>query len=90
MSLDVRFVVEHLSSCPDVTGLHAGPLGTIVTPTDAGPVIGIRINNSMIVLGIVVGPGAVDEDVAAGVRARVSDVAPGLPVSLSFRKIPAA
>ena len=90
MSLDARHVVDHLSTCPDVTGLHSGPLGTIVTPTDAGPVVGIRINNSMIVLGIVVGPGAVDEDVAAGVRARVGDVAPGLPVSLSFRKPPSA
>jgi hypothetical protein len=90
MSLDARRVADRLSTCPDVTGLHSGPLGTIVTPTDAGPVIGIRLDSAMIVLGIVVGPGADDDDVAAGVRARVSDVAPGLPVSLSFRKLPAA
>jgi hypothetical protein len=90
MPLDARHVVDRLSTCPHVTGVHAGPLGTIVTPTDAGPVVGIRIIDSMIVIGIVVGPGADDADVAAGVRARVSDVAPGLPVSLSFRKLPAA
>ncbi len=89
MSLDARRVVDHLSACKDVTGLHAGPLGTIVTPTDAGPVIGIRMDSAMIVLGIVVGPGVDDTDVAAGVRARVSAVAPGLPISLSFRTIPA-
>lgn len=90
MALDVRRVADRIGTCPDVTGLHSGPLGTIMTPTDAGPVIGVRINSSMIVLGIVVGPNADDADVAAGVRARVSDVAPGLPVSLSFRKPHAA
>ena len=90
MSLDARNVADRIGTCPDVSGLHSGPLGTIVTPTEAGPVIGIRINSSMIVLGIIVGPGADAADVAAGVRARVSDVAPGLPVSLSFRKLPAA
>ncbi len=90
MSLDARNVIDRLSTCPDVTGMHSGPLGTIVTPTEAGPVVGIRIIDSMIVIGIVVDSRADDADVAAGVRARVSDVAPGLPVSLSFRKLPAA
>jgi hypothetical protein len=90
MSLDARHVVDRLSTCTDVSGLHSGPLGTIVTLTDAGPVIGIRVDSSMIVLGIVVGPGADDEDVAAGVRAEVEAVAPGTPISLSFRRLSAA
>lgn len=90
MSLDAQWVADRLRTVPDVTGLHAGPLGTIVTPTDAGPVVGIRMDSAMIVLGIVLGPHADDDDVAAGVRARLSSVAPGLPISLSFRKIAAA
>jgi hypothetical protein len=90
MSLDARHVVDRLSTCADVTGLHSGPLGTIMTLTDAGPVIGIRVDSAMIVLGIVVAPGVDDDDVAAGVRAEVAAVAPGMPISVSFRRLSAA
>lgn len=86
MGLDAWQVADRLSSCPGLCGLHAGPLGTIVTSTSSGPVVGIRVDTAMVVLGIMVGPGVDDEDVAAGVRASMSTVAPGLPVSLSFRK----
>lgn len=84
MQIDVAELLGRVLACPLVAGVHAGPLGQIVTATDTGPIVGVLLHPAMIVIGVVSATRADPGRLAAQVRAAVTRCAPGVPVSVSI------
>lgn len=76
--------------CPLVAGLHAGPRGAIVTGTAAGPLVGVLVDPSMIVVGVVGRAGHDAAAVTSRVREALKDLAAGIPVSVCVRSAASA
>lgn len=80
MSLDVRLVALAVQACPAVAGLHSGADGENVTYLREGRLIGIRVGDGQITVGVVGRFPAGVAEIAAQVRAAVATHAPDLVV----------
>lgn len=81
---DAELIAEAVHACPAVAGLHGGPMSAITTDLPPGPLIGVTVSNSQVVVGAV---GRIPFDtgeVVAQVRAAIARLSPALQVTVSL------
>lgn len=62
-----------VQSCPLIAGLHSGELDRIVTLTEAGRLVGVRLDGDVVEVGVVGRAGADPDRVVDQVRAAVTE-----------------
>jgi hypothetical protein len=88
LAVDVAAVAAELRASPLVAGLHPGRNAEIVTQTATGPVVGVRVDRSTLVVGVVSHPGTNSVHTVDGVRAAITSCPPGLSISVSVEARP--
>jgi hypothetical protein len=84
----VATVAAEVRASPLVAGLQPGRNGEIVTQTANGPVFGVRVDRSTLVVGVVSRPGVNSVHTVDGVRAAITSCPPTLSISVSVEARP--
>lgn len=83
---DAELIAEAVCACPAVAGLHGGPMSAITTDLPQGPLVGVTVSNSLVVVGAV---GRIPFDageVVAQVREAIARLSPELQVTVSLEE----
>ncbi len=84
---DLERIALAVQACPAVAGLHGGRFDSTVTRLPVGRLVGLALNDTGIVVGVVgVYPSGVAE-IVAQVRAAVHEVVPGMDVTVNVEDL---
>lgn len=83
---DAQRIAEAVRACPAVAGLHSGPMAAITTTLPLGPLVGVTVSNSLVVVGVVGRIPFNAGEIVAQVREAIARLSSELQVTVSLEE----